>query len=65
MRQAGRSQHIPLPQSNSSGPFPLPGRVLPHVNANTQRARVLLMSLRAVGESTPSLTGYIFCIPFP
>jgi len=28
-------------------------------------AVMLLMSLRAVGNSTPSLTGYIFCIAFP
>jgi hypothetical protein len=40
-------------------------RVLRHVNRAARHARVLLMSLHAVGESTPSLTGYIFCIPFP
>jgi hypothetical protein len=44
---------------------PMPGRVLPRVNGGTRQARVLLMSRLAVGESTPSLTGYIFCIPFP
>jgi hypothetical protein len=51
------------------------GRVLPWVNHRTRqlcsarerayRHLTLLLSLHAVGNSTPSLTGYIFCIPFP
>jgi hypothetical protein len=40
-------------------------RVLPRVNGDTRQTRVLLMSRLAVGESAPSHTGYIFCIPFP
>jgi hypothetical protein len=41
------------------------GRVFPWVIYGTRQLYVLLLSLPAVGNSTPSLTGYIFCIPFP
>ena len=44
---------------------PMEGRVLPRVNHGRCPQLSLLMSQSGVGESTPSLTGYIFCIPFP
>jgi hypothetical protein len=38
---------------------------LPRVDRGWRQLRMLLMSRLAVGESTTSLTGYIFCILSP